>query len=263
ASEFVYTTTLACDNGTLVDSVVDNSDFHEMYRTRKPFGHIYLRGGAFAERCVVTNNTNTGHNNTGGSLGKSGSTGVFISNGTLRNSLVANNRMLKPNSQDPNIIGGGAYLNAGRIENCTIVTNTIVENTNLTYYAYYALYNHQGAVVNTIVADHWALENAANPGTAYPCGYATGVFTNSCLPGAAELPGAKNIESVGATTYAFDSDARLLFPFPLSPCQNRGLNEPWMTDAVDLHGNRRIFGPRVDIGCLECQRSAGTVFTVR
>ena len=160
-----------------------------------------------------------------------------------------------------NIIGGGAYLNAGRIENCTIVTNTIVENTNLTYYAYYALYNHQGAVVNTIVADHWALENAANPGTAYPCGYIRASSRIVACRG--QRNSGKNIESVGATTYAFDSDARLLFPFPLSPCQNRGLNEPWMTDAVDLHGNRRIFGPRVDIGCLECQRSAGTVITVR
>jgi hypothetical protein len=263
ASDYWQIATLACDKGTLVDCVVDASDFHEMYRTQRSFGHIYLLGGAFAERCVVTNNYNTGHNNTGGSLGKSGSTGVYISNGTLRNSLVARNRMLKPNSQDPNIIGGGAYLNAGRIDNCTIVTNTIVENTNLTYYAYYALYNHNGTVMNTIVADHWALESAANPGTAYPCGYATGVFTNSCLPGAAELPGAKNIESVGATTYAFGSDGRLLFPFPLSPCQNKGLNEPWMTDAVDLYGNKRIFGPRVDIGCLECQRSAGFMFMIR
>ncbi len=47
-----------------------------------------------------------------------------------------------------------------------------------------------------------------------------------------------------------------------SPCLNKGLNQPWMAEATDLVGARRIFGQRVDPGCYECQATAASIIMV-
>lgn len=47
-----------------------------------------------------------------------------------------------------------------------------------------------------------------------------------------------------------------------SPAQNAGTNQDWMVGAVDLEGNPRQKGRRVDIGCYECQL-AGFALIVR
>jgi hypothetical protein len=36
-----------------------------------------------------------------------------------------------------------------------------------------------------------------------------------------------------------------------SPCIDRGRNAPWMTTAVDIDGQARLTGERVDIGADE------------
>ncbi|NLF87091.1 MAG: hypothetical protein GX571_13415, partial [Lentisphaerae bacterium] len=46
---------------------------------------------------------------------------------------------------------------------------------------------------------------------------------------------------------------------PSSPCIGAGFNQPWMEEAIDLYGNRRIYGRRVDIGAVECLVGGGTV----
>jgi hypothetical protein len=237
--------------GTVSRCLIVKNDMYDNYYTSgsRSTGSYYQDGEPFAEGCIVSNNTFTKCS------ASTLSAPLYVAKGTARGFLVKGNTLLGVGAKS---FALGAYIGSGRLENCTLVTNTVSGADNATY-ARYAVYNKAGAVVNTLAADNLRVTD----GTVFSCGYATGVFTNSCLPGAASLPGAKNIESVGATTYAFGSDARLLFPLPLNPCQNKGFNEPWMTNAVDLYGNKRVFGPRVDIGCLECQRSAGSVFTIR
>ena len=237
--------------GTVSRCLIVKNDIKDDYYTSgsRSTGSYYQNGESFAEGCIVSNNTFTYCS------ANTLSAPLYVAKGTARGCLVTGNTLLCIGAKS---FALGAYVGSGRLESCTLVTNTVPVADNATY-ARYTVYNKSGAVVNTLAADNLRVTD----GTVFSCGYVTGVFTNSCLPGAAELPGAKNIESVGATTYAFGSDGRLLFPFPLSPCQNKGLNEPWMTDAVDLYGNKRIFGPRVDIGCLECQRNPGSVFSIR
>ncbi len=48
-----------------------------------------------------------------------------------------------------------------------------------------------------------------------------------------------------------------------SPCVNTGSNQDWMTNAVDLDGNRRIdrFSGRVDMGAYELFPK-GTIFSI-
>jgi hypothetical protein len=49
-----------------------------------------------------------------------------------------------------------------------------------------------------------------------------------------------------------------------SPCRNTGMNESWMTNAVDLAGYRRLdrFSGLVDMGCYEYVPS-GTMVIIR
>jgi hypothetical protein len=48
-----------------------------------------------------------------------------------------------------------------------------------------------------------------------------------------------------------------------SPCVNAGTNLDWMVGSVDLDGNRRRMGGRVDIGAYEIQAEPGSVFKMR
>ena len=50
-----------------------------------------------------------------------------------------------------------------------------------------------------------------------------------------------------------------------SPCRNSGSNEAFgaLTDAVDLMGNSRLFGKRIDMGCYELQMGGGTMLFLR
>ncbi len=48
-----------------------------------------------------------------------------------------------------------------------------------------------------------------------------------------------------------------------SPCFNAGIIEPWMTNGVDLDGNRRIRNGKVDMGAYELYLKKGTLFKAR
>jgi len=140
--------------------------------------------------------------------------------------------------------GGALQLNAACA--VTLINNTMTGNRagdagGLGYYAEAAadrawLYNeiywsnapNALAVLGTgtVAARHSALEHGAGESW-FGAGCSTG---DPCF-----------VSSV-AGNYRLADD---------SPCINTGTNFPWMAGALDLDGNPRVYGSRVDMGCYE------------
>ena len=93
---------------TIVGNYVDASSQNERR------GQGLAIGGGTAERCVITNNYNDSYN-------QSFAGGVFVYGGTLRNCLVAGNKVKTD--------GGGIYQIGGTVEFCTITANASVDNS--------------------------------------------------------------------------------------------------------------------------------------
>ena len=175
--------------------------------------------------CVISNNA-TGGNNSGGGT-------VVLANGArLLNSYLTGARHTSSSGTGTR---GTVYANAG----CTVANCTIVGNTAGTGAGLYT--TGKAFVYNNIIRDNSAL--VSNPDWYDATG--TGIYVNNCMPTAhndgdgtvtddpAFLPG----------TITFESG---------SPCANVGTNLDWMTEgSIDLFGNKRVSGERVDIGCFE------------
>jgi len=132
--------------------------------------------------------------------------------------------------------GSGVKINTGgSVENCTIVNN-------LKYTAVYVGASG-GTLKNCIIysntSGNWS---NANPSTAS--------YTNCCTTPTNDLPGSGNITNNPAFVNSGAGDYHLVAN---SPCINQGLNQAWMTDALDFDGKRRVdkYSGRVDMGCYE------------
>ena len=72
----------------------------------------------------------------------------------------------------------------------------------------------------------------------------------------------------GASDYRLQ-DGSSAFGETISPAVDAGITRPWMRDATDLDGNRRVNGSRrnlgrlVDIGAYETEGVAASLFLVR
>ncbi len=142
---------------------------------------------------------------------------------------ILHNCLFDGNEAD--LFGGGVYQ--GLLVNCTLVNNRAFDSGGGLYYT-------EGE--NCVVAS-----NTAPNG---PDCWETTILLFSCsptfAPALAAQPG--NITAdPGFADYA-TSDYRLSFN---SPCVNRGTNEAWMVDDVDLDGLPRIRHGRVDMGAYE------------
>jgi len=177
----------------------------------------------------------------------------------IRNCVVANN--LGENSQPGTTYGfGGAGMQVlatnALIENCTIVSNTLIKA------GYYGagLYATNGvAVVNCIIYHNSAVDASSNFYAAADC-----TFSNSC---AAPLPG--TVAWTGTGTANTDANPQFVAKdtgnFRLtarSPCVNTGTNQNWMMNAVDLEGRKRMRYGRVDMGVYE-RIYEGSIYTVK
>ncbi len=166
--------------------------------------------------------------------------GGVYSYGTLSGSLltgnVASNR------------GGGLFqTNALALaRNCTIVSNTAVTDAGG------GVYLAAGGVENSIVYFNTAVSGSNWVSTA-------GYFTNTCTAPSVAAYGDGNITDDPLFADFDAGDYRLQ---SRSPCINAGLNQDWMSGAIDLDGNRRIRQLIVDMGVYEGLRD-GTVFSVR
>ena len=195
--------------------------------------------------CILRNNysgwqdTTHGGGARGGTLyncllvgnGTSGN-GGGVSGSTLYNCLIVSNRVGATGY--PDRLGGGAY-------NCTLYNCTIVSN-------WIAGAGTAGGGVYTSTLYNcisWDNEFGDSAITAY---YSCGV----------DYSGDNNISNYPLFVNSATGNYRVVTS---SPCVNTGSNQNWMTNAVDLDGNRRIdrFSGRVDMGAYEFF-SKGTLF---
>ncbi|MDD5482363.1 MAG: right-handed parallel beta-helix repeat-containing protein [Kiritimatiellae bacterium] len=179
-----------------------------------------IENNAFALRCIISGNTFMGLYFMDANAAAS-----------VKGCLVVSNE----------VYGIRIYNGTGCVENCTVVDNNIgVCATGAVI--------HAASFLNTIIADstsgtNWFLE----PGKTF--------FTNCCTtPLVTNGPG--NIDSPPLFQNAVAGNYRLAGS---SPCINAGLNQNWMTNAVDLDGRIRIRYRAVDIGAYEGMHE-GTIY---
>jgi hypothetical protein len=183
----------------------------------------------------------------------------------LRNCLIRRNGAYHTFSS--NQAGGGVRTAMSgadifEMQSCTVVSNyTITSNTG----AGGAYLNGTNVLTDCIFYDNksafaatWDTYNFVTK----PC---TNLAFNNCVERPLQpLPSSQgNITNNPQFKDAGRGDYRLTLS---SPCVNAGLNQTWMTNAVDLDGNPRIDGflQRVDIGCYEqtLPRMKGEVIAV-
>jgi len=223
------------------------------------------------ERCVISNNVGSW---SGGGIVVNNSTNVLISQCTIvsnycnttgagglymqkpssnirsRNCLVANNRARFESWCWGG--GGGAGMNvAGAnalIENCTIVSNTLVGGSGAGLYATNAV-----RVVNSIIYHNSGVTMSNFYDAAGNC-----TSSNSCI---APLP-SLGTANTSANPLFVSKDTGNFRLNNNSPCINTGMNYEWMTGAVDLDGRKRIRYGTVDMGAYERIHS-GTTYGFR
>ena len=184
--------------------------------------------------CVLNGNRATGSGAGGGAnggilsnctiIGNSASFGGGVCDGTLYSCALLNNSAES---------GGGAV--GGTLYNCSIFGNTAFESGG----GVYALWS-PCTLYNSIVFFNDAPSGANHSGV---------TFNYSCTTpspgGAGNIADEPQFVNVGSGNYRLQSN---------SPCINRGINQSWMTSAMDLDGNPRLYaGGVVDMGAYEFQ----------
>jgi len=228
-------------------------------------GGILMRDGAggIITHSIIANNRNP---STGGGLG--GGIAFVNYNGQIKNCIIAENRAYGVQTVDRGLGGAAFYNSKSWIANCLFYRNdsathgggmgfstmgagtasvdncTFVGNTTSNLGGGLYISNFNVSVRNSIMWDN----TAASCPDAYST---TAKLTNCCIKdtnGVVNWNTAGNITNdplfvnAGADNYRFTTN---------SPCFNTGLNQDWMTGAVDLDGIQRITDGTVDMGCYE------------
>ena len=196
-------------------------------------------GNALVDRCIITNNASgfvANHTTAGAG-------GVLISgSATLRNTLVAGNRLTGVKSTNLGIVGGGVLVTtaAASVENCTIADNVLdgaccesagVHLTGASSVVNCIIWNNGG----TPTGGEWMLGNVSNTAA---------TVTYTCTMPLAE----------GAGNIAEDPKLKVNKGYLVkssSPCVNAGDPTGWTEDDVDLVGNPRLRKDKIDMGCYE------------
>jgi len=171
---------------------------------------------------------------------------IYVNSGAgveCRNLLIYSNRSVTTT-------GGGILATTDTmLRNCTIVYNQSS--------------SHGGGVYNTAGAYNSIIFSNDATGSAYDNWSSSATFTNCCIEWQTSpaIQGENNITNDPAFVAPLDGNFQLSTG---SPCINSGVNQPWMTDAVDLGGHPRLdrFGKLVDRGCYEYIESC-SMFTLR
>ena len=192
--------------------------------------------------CVISNNVGGSSSE---SYGRNSVALELFGNARAENCLITLN-----DSSGENMTTAGAYVNGGRLVNCTVVANTAESVAGV--------YVKSGCAINcaivTNVSSSAVEYNNICPGTDLS-------FTN-CAFDCTEVAGVGCCFEPDARAYFTDLDARDYTPASGSKLINGGAK----LDAyspIDLGGAKRKVGRRVDIGCYEYPIAPGMAVIVR
>ena len=192
-------------------------------------GGALSQTGGLVERCVIGDSATR----------KNGGAAIYQTGGTVRNCLIKG-FVAKSATQVLQLSGSGSFVN------CTVVTNGFGTAAASPVAATIA----GGSVSNCVFAINNGGDVTRTSGTvAYSrFGEADGANGNTARDPTFRNPAA--------------GDYTLR---PGSPCRNTGSNAAFdaLTDTVDLAGNPRLFGKRIDMGCYELQSGAGTMLLLQ
>ena len=230
-SDFLVTGAYGCEAALIVTGGVASNGVirgttPNFSRGNLPQNSLSIRGG-LVTHCVVTNN---------GDIAKARNGTVDISNGTLRNCLLAGNR---------NSDCTGIYMTGGTVESCTVAVESSApfdSYNNVTYSN--VLTQVGGTVENTLFVG----EGYRQSGGTRLCNRA-----DTALAGEGNVVDAPGFVSGSGTPYALPAT---------SPLARKGRREDWMSGSEDLAGNPRLRGGHPSIGAFEAP-SAASVLTVR
>jgi len=222
----VYMTAGTVRGCTVTNNLADGVDADNAGDPVARGGGMFLDGGGLVENCVIAANTAT----YGG--------GVYVTGeGTVRNCLIAHNRL-----------GGGVYMNGGRVESCTIATNIPLWWQQVSGVSI----SGGGTLLNSIV---WAHPQGYNHRIVLdydPISVSAGTVSYCVLQ--KSVAGTGNLVADPQFLDPASWDFRLATN---SPAIDAGQNQPWMASSSDVDGDPRVAGGSVDIGAHEENASSG------
>jgi PKD repeat protein len=211
---------------------------------------LYMSGG-MAEQCVVCNDG-------GGAVEP-----VWVAGGVLRQSTICSNRN--------GTATGGFCLTGGRMENCLVFSNSTTGTGGA----------GGGSIGGGVLLNCTVTRNSATNAGVGGVTCSAGVITNSIIHG---NTGTLLNDYNGAVSSAWYSCASELtaglqgnvtgdpnfrnaagLDFHLrggSSCIDQGITLAGMANQIDLDGNPRVVGGKVDMGSYEA-KSQGTIFMIR
>ncbi len=223
-----------------------------------------MKGGV-VERCVITNCVFMG-----GHPHLAKGNAVFMDGGTLRSCLVAYNRLSDCwETYHDFTSAAGVYRTGGRIENCTIAYNVAGSGAG----GYWSTNADEGACVNTII---YGNKNGLNDDDGdgvqdepYNDKY-TDLYDDPDLlmsnPAEADVSANALLTLYNCMTnnpLFYTKNGVGLQLRNSSPAVNTGITEDWMEDALDLNGEPRVRGRKVDLGCYERQMGRPTIMKLQ
>jgi len=220
---------VVCTNNLIVNCVASKNT------SNAQGGGIDVYGEAVVKNCIITENRVLTANGIGGGIYVLGNNNT---NSRIINCLIASNSAVKN--------GGGIWMTNCTVENCTIVSNQAGTSGGGLYL------DGVGSGTNNIIYFNTAANAANFTNTAGNAG-----LNYSCVIPA--VGGNGNITNDPFFKNFAGGDYRLQ---KSSPCINKGINQSWMTGAVDLDGNVRIRYGIVDMGAYETFLRQGNIYKV-
>lgn len=205
-------------------------------------GGILMDGG-LVDRCRIVNNSAL-HGYTYGGGG-----GILMNGGTVRNSLIMSNVCPNTAGSTAHCRGAGISMFAAntRVENCTVVSNSILYSGTNYYYSGAGICRESDScfVTNTIVYGNL---KAGVPND-ITNRYTFAGIGRSCSPALVHDPsGTGNITNWPQFVDFDAGNYRLGFG---SPCIDAGIELAWSASGADLDGSARKSGAAPDIGAYE------------
>ena len=201
---------------------------------------VRVLGHSLLENCVVRN-MRYGYRNYAVRLDDEMISGATVRGCVISNNLVGNAAAGKGE--------GAVYLYNGILENCTIVGNESYGKGAGVYVEPRSDRMENVVCRNNIIWNNKAALGFNDIYGTEKSGYGAGVATNCC---ASDLPyGVRGNINLDPTFKDYArGDLRL---DPASPCVDTAEKLPWMEGALDISGNKRIFGAGPDMGAYESQ----------